>query len=197
MKMCSYEHIKIHFAAPYTPQQNGGAERTNRTLQDMARAVLLGSQLDGRQWGGTWKTAAYISNQVLRRKTDRTPYEICIGRIPKVSHRCRRWLTNDKLCHKFDAKTEDAFIIGFTQRSNTYKVLTEKDQMFKITCDIIVRKHLVRESQPISRNKVVQFLLDHNQSTNKGATLSNTFFHGFVRELRAESNQPLETSSPQ
>jgi transposase InsO family protein len=34
------ESIKHEFSTPYTPQQNGVAERKNRTLIDMARTML-------------------------------------------------------------------------------------------------------------------------------------------------------------
>jgi transposase InsO family protein len=34
------EGIKHEFSSPYTPQQNGVVERKNRTLLDMARAVM-------------------------------------------------------------------------------------------------------------------------------------------------------------
>jgi transposase InsO family protein len=34
------EGIKHEFSAPYTPQQNGVAERKNRTLIEMARTML-------------------------------------------------------------------------------------------------------------------------------------------------------------
>jgi transposase InsO family protein len=34
------EGIKHEFSAPYTPQQNGVAERKNRTLIEMARIIL-------------------------------------------------------------------------------------------------------------------------------------------------------------
>jgi transposase InsO family protein len=34
------EDIKLELSAPYTPQQNGVAERKNRTLVEMARTML-------------------------------------------------------------------------------------------------------------------------------------------------------------
>lgn len=37
--------IKRQLSVPYTPQQNGVAERANRTIVEMARSMLLGSGL--------------------------------------------------------------------------------------------------------------------------------------------------------
>jgi len=38
------EGIKREFSVEYTPQQNGVAERANRTIQEMARCMLLQSK---------------------------------------------------------------------------------------------------------------------------------------------------------
>lgn len=40
-----HEGIQQHKTAPYTPQQNGVAERKNRTLIEMARCMILESEL--------------------------------------------------------------------------------------------------------------------------------------------------------
>ena len=40
MDFCKYYGIKRKFTAPYTSQQNGVAERKNRTLMNMARSMM-------------------------------------------------------------------------------------------------------------------------------------------------------------
>ena len=40
MNFCEQHGIKNYFSAPYTPQQNGVAERKNRVIQEMARSFL-------------------------------------------------------------------------------------------------------------------------------------------------------------
>lgn len=37
--------------APYTPEQNGVAERNNRTVVEMARCMLFESKLSEKFWG--------------------------------------------------------------------------------------------------------------------------------------------------
>ena len=44
--------IRHQLSVPYNPQQNGVAERMNRTLLDMVRVMLLESQLPKAFWGG-------------------------------------------------------------------------------------------------------------------------------------------------
>lgn len=40
LKFCKYSEIKRQLTSPYTPQQNGVAERKNQTLVEMARCMM-------------------------------------------------------------------------------------------------------------------------------------------------------------
>lgn len=51
--------IEHQTSAPYTPQQNGAAERLNRTLMARVRAMLLDSKLPAFLWPEALLTAAY------------------------------------------------------------------------------------------------------------------------------------------
>lgn len=66
--------IKRQLTVSYSPQQNGVAERVNRTLVEMARSLLLHSGLDESFW--SVKTALYIRNGTVTNKLiDTTPIE--------------------------------------------------------------------------------------------------------------------------
>ncbi|GJW30262.1 ribonuclease H-like domain-containing protein, partial [Tanacetum coccineum] len=68
-----------------TPQQNGVAERKNRTLIEAARTMLADSLLPI-QFGEAVNTAGYVLNRVLVTKPQmKTPYEILMGRSPNIS----------------------------------------------------------------------------------------------------------------
>ncbi|KAF7768677.1 hypothetical protein Agabi119p4_7920 [Agaricus bisporus var. burnettii] len=57
------EHgIVLNFATPYAHQQNGKAERSMRTLLDMARTLLADSGLPQKYWADAVQTAAYVRN---------------------------------------------------------------------------------------------------------------------------------------
>jgi transposase InsO family protein len=83
--------IQHQTSAPYTPKQNGAAERLNRTLVERTRAMLLDAKLDISLcvcvWGGgSITTANYLRNLSLARNSSVTLYQLFMGRKPDVSH---------------------------------------------------------------------------------------------------------------
>ena len=70
------QHDIVHqTTAPYSPQQNGVAERENRTLKDMMNAMLISSGLPQNLWGEAILSANYILNKLPKKKTNKTSYE--------------------------------------------------------------------------------------------------------------------------
>jgi len=53
----------LETSAPYTPEQNGVAERTNQFLATLANTMLEESKLPKSFWADAMSTAAYISTQ--------------------------------------------------------------------------------------------------------------------------------------
>jgi transposase InsO family protein len=69
--------IKHEFSAPYTPQQNGVAERKNRTLIEMARTMLDEYNTSDRFWAMAVNTACHATNHpYLHKFLKKTPYEL-------------------------------------------------------------------------------------------------------------------------
>ncbi|GJY47978.1 ribonuclease H-like domain-containing protein [Tanacetum coccineum] len=78
--------LKIPRQNVQTPQQNGVAERKNRTLIKAARTMLAYSKLPTTFWAEAVNTACYVQNRVLVIKShNKTPYELFLGRKPALS----------------------------------------------------------------------------------------------------------------
>jgi transposase InsO family protein len=60
--------IKRHFFVATTPQRNGAVERKNRTIQEMARSMLMDSKLTDIFWTQAVQTTFHIQNKVLIKK---------------------------------------------------------------------------------------------------------------------------------
>jgi transposase InsO family protein len=59
-KYCQERGISITTSVPYNPEQNGCAERRNRTLIEGARTMLKDSDLGKDLWGEAISTHVYI-----------------------------------------------------------------------------------------------------------------------------------------
>ena len=70
------EGIRPQYTLPYSPQQNGIAERKNRSLQEMAICMLADAGMSKLYWGEAVMTAAYLQNRLPSRVINRTPYEL-------------------------------------------------------------------------------------------------------------------------
>ncbi|GJS35261.1 putative ribonuclease H-like domain-containing protein [Tanacetum coccineum] len=85
-EFCEKKGIKREFSIARTPQQNGVAERRNRTLIEAARTMLADSKLPTTFWAEAVNTNCYVSNRVLVVKPhNKTPYELFRGRTPSLS----------------------------------------------------------------------------------------------------------------
>ncbi|SPO29799.1 uncharacterized protein UTRI_10282 [Ustilago trichophora] len=72
---------------PYTPQQNGVAERMNRTLMDMVRCMLIQSGVPDHFWLHAIQHAAYVRNRLPNINTGKakTPYELFYDKPTDIS----------------------------------------------------------------------------------------------------------------
>ena len=72
---------------PYTPQQNGKAERMNRTILDNVRAMLYHAKLPLYLWAEAVSTVVYLRNRSPTSSfKGATPYERWHGVKPNIEH---------------------------------------------------------------------------------------------------------------
>nr|GEX62198.1 retrovirus-related Pol polyprotein from transposon TNT 1-94 [Tanacetum cinerariifolium] len=77
---CNEEGIKRELTAPYTPEQNGVADRKNRTVVEMARSMLKSKELTDNFWAEGVAAAVYLLNISSTKSVwNMTPYEAWYG----------------------------------------------------------------------------------------------------------------------
>jgi hypothetical protein len=111
---------------PGMPQQNGVAERRNRTLMDMVRSMLSNSNLPKSLWMYALKTVVYLLNRVPSKSVPKTPFELWTGRKPSLRHlhvwgcpaEVRLYNPHEK---KLDFRTISGFFIGYPEKSKGYR----------------------------------------------------------------------------
>nr|GEW70943.1 hypothetical protein [Tanacetum cinerariifolium] len=128
---CSQKGIKREFSNARTPQQNGVAERRNRTLIEAARIMLAGAKLPI-TLAEAVNTACYVQNRVLVNKShNKTPYELVNGRSPAIGFLkpfgCHVMILNtlDNL-GKFKEKEDEGYFIGYSMSNKAFRVFNKR-----------------------------------------------------------------------
>ncbi|GJU56674.1 putative ribonuclease H-like domain-containing protein [Tanacetum coccineum] len=129
------ESDQREFSVARTPQQNGVAERKNRTLIEAARTMLADSKLATTFWAEAVNTACYVQNRVLVIKPhNKTPYELFLGRKPALSfmrpfgYPVTILNTLDHL-GKFDGKADEGFFVGYFTNSKAFRVFNSRTRI--------------------------------------------------------------------
>jgi IS30 family transposase len=124
-KKCGIERQKT---TPCTPQQNGVAERMNRTLMEKSRSMLRGAELGQELWAEAVGTTCYLVNRSPSSAlVDRTPHEVWNRKKPSLQH--LRVFCFDAYVHvpkenrsKMDKKVEKCIFIGYKDGVKGYKL---------------------------------------------------------------------------
>jgi len=83
----SNEGIVHQKTIPKTPEQNGVAERFNRTIMETVRCLLSDSELEEEFWAEALMTATYIRNRCINSFLGNiTPFEALNNKKPSVKH---------------------------------------------------------------------------------------------------------------
>ena len=132
--------------APYSPQQNGSAERLNRTLVEKVRAELQGAQLEKDLWAEAMVTANYVRNRSPVRSSDsKTPWELFFGQKPDVSHLRVFGSTAyaqvpKALRRKLDPTSNKGVFVGYEANSKAYRILMQNPRRIIVSRDVIFRR---------------------------------------------------------
>ncbi|KAJ9541256.1 hypothetical protein OSB04_027762 [Centaurea solstitialis] len=184
---CEEKGIERQYSAPRTPQQNGVAERRNRTLIEAARTMLADSKLSITFWAEAVNTACYVQNRVLVVKSKgKTPYELFkkkkpfIGFFVPFGYSCTILNTKSHL-GKFESKSEDGFFVRYSTQSKVVRV-------FNTVSRIIEESDNVRfnENTPNVPGSGPDWLFDIDSLTNS-LNMSSAVVTGPSTEAQEQS----------
>ncbi|KAI3784302.1 hypothetical protein L1987_43400 [Smallanthus sonchifolius] len=142
---CLKRGIRHEFSAPYTPQQNGVAERKNRTLIETARTMLSDAKLPVTFWAEAVNTACHVLNRVLVvKRHNKTCYELINNRLPNLDYLVPFGSPYSLLLQykdrqsKFHAKAVEGIFLGYVANSpckRVYNIGTRTvEEWFEVDC---------------------------------------------------------------
>ena len=203
-KFCELNGIIHEVTAPYTPEQNGVAERKNRTLKDMMNAMLISSGMPSNMWGEAILYACYVLNRVPHKKSDKTPYELWKGFAPNLSY-LKVWGCLGKIGlpdfqrSKIGPKTVDGIFVGFN--GGAYRLIL-KDASgfgpFKESRDVEFFEHIFPmkanvqsclasgSSSSVSHHNITSTDANHEPRRSKRARVETSFGPDFLTTFLTE-----------
>jgi hypothetical protein len=126
---CHTQGITYEKTVPDSPPQNGVAERTNRTICSMARAMLIDANLRDYFWPFAVLAATHIKQRVPHASlpNNTTPFELWFHHRPDLSHlrpfgtQCTtRIISNHQF--KFEPRGETGRFLGYAKESKGYLI---------------------------------------------------------------------------
>ena len=135
--------IKHQLTVANSPQQNGVAERMNRTLVESARAMIHHAGLPKSFWAEALYTTVYTRNRMPTSAIpgSLTPHERWYGTKPSVKHLrvfgCIAYaLSFDSDRKKLDKKTQKYRFVGYSLNSKGYRLLDDLTKKIVIRRDV-------------------------------------------------------------
>ena len=137
-KLCDEHGITMTYSAPRSPNQNGIAERTKRTLKEAVRSNLEQFNSAQRQrppstpmrpaplgyWDVALEAAVYVKNKMVSTVTSLIPEEVITGRPVDISgirpFGCTTYVLDPSPASSLSSKAITTILIGF-QDNHTYK----------------------------------------------------------------------------
>jgi Reverse transcriptase (RNA-dependent DNA polymerase)/GAG-pre-integrase domain/Integrase core domain len=146
---CASQGIVRHFTVPENPQQNGVAERLNRTLLEKARSMCSKAQLSKQFWAEAVNYSRFLVNVSPHSAIGfQTPFELWHGRpadysVVKVFGSPAYALTPQSQRTKLDPKSKKCNFLGYNSGVKGYRLWDPEAGKLIVSRDVIFD-----ESQP-------------------------------------------------
>ena len=201
--------IKHSLNVPYTPEQNGIAERENRTICEAARSMIYSKpDLPLFLWAEAMNTAVNVLNRTgPTKQAGKTPYELWYGKVASIDDlkifgtECFVHIPVEKR-RKLDKKAVKGYLVGYIENCKGYRVYVPSLR------DVILSRDVVFKPEMLVPNEVSINVSKDNRKTNKEnlSFLNNDDaleVEGFYeiaqneKENESEPEEPLQSSDNQ
>ena len=199
-------HIEHQFSVPYSPKQNGKAERMNRTLQDMVRCMLDQAKLPKSLWAEAVRTAAYLRNRLPTKVLQNgTPYEVWTGNHPKLDHLkvfgcvCYAHLSEAQRKKKLDQRGVECLFMGYCPSMKAYRLLEKGTNRIRNAINVkFDEKSLLKaDEQSVSNNIMGSLEHVHDIPIPDGydGAIGSDYSQEWIHAMQEEYNSLIENNT--
>ncbi|HBK83011.1 MAG TPA: hypothetical protein DDZ41_05345, partial [Flavobacterium sp.] len=151
-KLLRNSGTRHQLTVPYTPEQNGVAERMNRTIVERAKCMLHDAQLSKDYWAEAVNMATYLINRTVNTHCpEKTPEEIWSGK--KIDLSDLKVFGSPVMVHipkekrkKWDYKSSKQIFVGYDSQSKGYRCIDPVNKKLQIARDVIImEKHDIHQ----------------------------------------------------
>ncbi|KAJ7957455.1 Retrovirus-related Pol polyprotein from transposon TNT 1-94 [Quillaja saponaria] len=182
---CETQGIRHPLTVPMTPQQNGVAERKNRTILNMARCLLKSKNMPKEFWAEAVSCAVYLSNRCPTKGVEnQTHQEAWSGKKPNVSH--LRIFGSIAYAHVPDQERSKLNDRSVKQRK------MQKEKLKKYKARLVVKGYAQKQGinyeevfAPVARLETIRLLISfaaHKHWKIYQLDVKSAFLHGFLEE---------------
>ena len=142
-KILSDRGIDLRVSMVETPEQNGAAERENRTIVEAARAMVHQKELPKKLWAEACNTAVYVLNHTGPTPVeDKTPYELWNGHSENFNIKRLRIFGTKCYVHqpkqrrqKWDKKSVEGLFVGY-EAQDGYRIFIPSKNKVERSCNV-------------------------------------------------------------
>lgn len=141
--------INHRITMPYTPEQNGAAERENRTVMEAVRSMLHSSNLPNKLWAEAANTAVYTLNRTAPTKIEgKTPYELWHSKEAPIDHlkifgtECFVHVPKQKR-QKLDDKAMKGRVVGYCDNKDGFRIYVPEKGTVVLSRDVLFKEERI------------------------------------------------------
>jgi hypothetical protein len=164
---CQNKGIMCEYTSPYSPPQNGIAERLNRFLVERLIAISKEKSIPLKLWPYLVQAIAHIKNRTYNPIINKTPYEALIGTKPNIAHiktlgsLAYTLIPKEQRVGKLYDKANKGLLVGF-ESTNNYLVYIPSLNKVISTKDILIKEDLDYKDEYITKEDYDLILEDIN-----------------------------------
>ncbi|CAL9010602.1 unnamed protein product, partial [Prunus brigantina] len=202
-RFCEESGIQRQLTVAYSPQQNGVAERKNRTVVEMAKSMLHEKGVPYEFWAEAINTTVYLLNRCPTKALNKvTPFEAYTGRKPGIAHLkifgspCHM-LIPSALRHKLEENSHKCIFVGYGLCEKGYRLFDPSTRKVILSRDVKFYEDGLWKWENAREGEMTMTvpMPTENQSCEPSQSLDTPLQMDEEVTLQAEPSQSLDTQT--